>query len=91
MEMMIYVNGKQVSGVISGCEYIGEAWVKAQELAEMLDVSCALVSAETGEVIAWWEPQWVPFVCGAPPTFLGGENFEPWALCTNSGTKVCAK
>lgn len=56
MKMMIYVNGKQISGAISGCEFIGEAWVKAQELAEMLDVSCALVSAETGEVIAWWEP-----------------------------------
>ena len=56
MEMMIYVNGKQISEAISGCEYIGEAWVKAQELAEMLDVSCALVSAETGEVIVWWEP-----------------------------------
>ena len=56
MEMMIYVNGKQIGGAISGCEFIGEAWVKAQELAEILDVSCALVSAETGEVIAWWEP-----------------------------------
>ena len=56
MEMMIYVDGKQIGEIISGCEYIGEAWVKAQELAEMLDVSCALVSAETGEVIAWWEP-----------------------------------
>lgn len=56
MRMLIYVNGHQIGGAISGCEYIGEAWVKAQELAEMLDVSCALVSAETGEVIAWWEP-----------------------------------
>ena len=56
MAMLIYVNGKQIGNAISGCEYIGEAWVKAQELAEMLDVSCALVSAETGEVIAWWEP-----------------------------------
>ena len=56
MAMLIYVNGKQIGGAISGCEYIGEAWVKAQELAEMLDVSCALVSAETGEVIALWEP-----------------------------------
>ena len=56
MEMMIYVNGKQIGEAISGCEYIGEAWVRAQALAEILDVSCALVSAETGEVIAWWEP-----------------------------------
>ena len=56
MEMMIYVNGKQIGGIISGCEFIGEAWVKAQELAKMLDVSCALVNAETGEVIAYWEP-----------------------------------
>lgn len=56
MEMFIYVNGKQIGDAISGCEYIGDAWVKAQELAEALDVSCALVSAETGEVIAWWEP-----------------------------------
>ena len=56
MEMIIYVDGKQVGGIISGCEFIGEAWVKAQGLAEMLGVSCALVSAETGEVIVWWEP-----------------------------------
>ena len=56
MRVLIYVNGQQISNVISGCDYIGEAWVKAQELAEMLDVSCALVSAETGEVIVWWEP-----------------------------------
>ena len=56
MAMLIYVNGKQIGGAISGCEFIGEAWVKAQDLAEMLDVSCALVSAETGEVIALWEP-----------------------------------
>ena len=56
MRMLIYVNGKQIGIAISGCENIGEAWVKAQELAEMLDSSCALVSTETGEVIAWWEP-----------------------------------
>ena len=56
MDMMIYVNGKQISDVIGGCEFIGEAWVRAQKLAEMLNVSCALVCAETGEVIAWWEP-----------------------------------
>ena len=56
MRMLIYVNGHQIGNAIAGCEYIGEAWVKAQELAEMLDVSCALVNAETGEVIAWWEP-----------------------------------
>ena len=56
MAMLIYVNGKQIGNAISGCEFIGEAWVKAQELAEMLEVSCALVNAETGEVIAWWEP-----------------------------------
>ena len=56
MRVLIYVNGQQISNVISGCDYIGEAWVKAQELAEMLDASCALINAETGEVIAWWEP-----------------------------------
>ena len=56
MEMMIYVNGQQIGGIISGCEFIGDAWVKAQKLAETLNVSCGLVSAETGEVIAWWEP-----------------------------------
>lgn len=56
MQMMIYLDGKQIGGIISGCDFIGSAWVQAQELAEMLDVSCALVSAETGEVIAWWEP-----------------------------------
>ena len=31
-----------------------------------------------------------PFIFGEPPTFLGGENFEPWALCTNSGAKIWA-
>ena len=56
MEMIIYVDGKQIGEAICGCEYIGEAWVKAQELAEMLDVSCALVDADTGEVLVWWEP-----------------------------------
>lgn len=56
MKMLIYVNGYPMGKAISGCEFIGEAWVKAQELAEMLDVSCSLTSAETGEVIAWWEP-----------------------------------
>ena len=56
MEMLIYVDRKQIGGAISGCEFIGEAWVKAQELAETLGVSCGLVCAETGEVIAWWEP-----------------------------------
>lgn len=55
MTMLIYVDGKCV-GVASGCEFVGEAWVKAQQLAELLDVPCGLVSAETGEVIAWWEP-----------------------------------
>ena len=56
MEMMIHVNGKQIGGIISGCEFIGNAWVKAQDLAETLNVSCARVSAKTGEVIALWEP-----------------------------------
>lgn len=56
MEMMICVNGHQISDVISGCEYIGEAWVKTQQLAELLGVSCALVNAETGEVLMVWEP-----------------------------------
>ena len=54
--MVIYLNGNPVSEPLSGCDFIGEAWVKGQELAKMLDVSCALVSAETGEVIALWEP-----------------------------------
>ena len=54
--MVIYLNGNQISGIIRGCEYIGEAWVQAQQTAELLGVSCALVSVETGEVIAWWEP-----------------------------------
>ena len=56
MKVLIYLNGYSMETIISGCEFIGEAWVKAQELAEMLEVSCALVNAETGEVIAWWEP-----------------------------------
>lgn len=56
MEMRIYLNGYPMGDVLSGCDFIGDAWVRAQELAEMLNMSCALVSAETGEVIAWWEP-----------------------------------
>ena len=56
MAVTIYLNGYSMGGAISGCEFIGDAWVRAQELAKMLEVSCALVSAETGEVIAWWEP-----------------------------------
>lgn len=56
MEMVIYLNGYPMGEAISGCEFVGEVWAKVQELAEMLEVSYALVSAETGEVIAWWEP-----------------------------------
>ena len=57
MKFDIYVNGYCINKTaISGCEFVGDAWVKAQELAEMLNTSCALVSAETGEVVAWWEP-----------------------------------
>ena len=56
MKFHLYIKGQCVSRDISGCEFVGEAWVKALQIAEMLEVSCALVSAETGEVIAWWEP-----------------------------------
>lgn len=56
MAMRIYLDGYPVGGVIDGCEFVGDAWVQAQKLAETLDATCALVSAETGEVIAWWEP-----------------------------------
>ena len=55
MTMLIYLNGECV-GMVSGCEATGEAWVQAQRLAETLGVSCALVSAETGEVLVLWEP-----------------------------------
>ena len=55
MVMMIYVNGAHMV-TACGCEFVGEAWVKAQQFAETIGVSCALVSAETGEVVALWEP-----------------------------------
>jgi hypothetical protein len=55
MAMMIYLDGKCV-GVASGCEFVGEVWVQTQRLAELLCVDCALVSAETGEVLVLWEP-----------------------------------
>lgn len=55
MAMLIYLNGECV-GMASGCEFVGEVWVKTQQLAELLDVDCALVSAETGEVLVLWEP-----------------------------------
>ena len=56
MEMQICLNGFAICEPISGCDYIGSAWVQAQKLAETLGVTCGLISAETGEVIAWWEP-----------------------------------
>lgn len=37
---------------VSGCEFAWETYRKACELAEMVDKDCALVDAETGEVIA---------------------------------------
>lgn len=55
MTMMIYLDGKCV-GLASGCEFVGEVWVQTQRLAELLEVSCALVNAETGEVVILWEP-----------------------------------
>ena len=55
MEMAIYLGGNCVC-VASGCEFIGEVWVKIQQLAELLCVPCALVSTETGEVLVLWEP-----------------------------------
>ena len=76
MEMMIYLDGKIV-GVASGCEFVGEVWVQTQKLAELLCVDCALVSAETGEVLVLWEPYRVPFsFCfGASSTIVAGANF----------------
>ena len=55
MTMHIYINGKYI-GAASGCEATGEAWVQAQRLAGMLNTDCALVNAETGEVLVLWEP-----------------------------------
>ena len=55
MEMYIYLGGKYI-GKACGCEFVGEAWVQTQRLAEMLDTDCALVSADTGEVLVLWEP-----------------------------------
>jgi len=37
---------------VSGCEAAYEAYRKACELAELLGMDCALVDAETGEIIA---------------------------------------
>lgn len=37
---------------VSGCEFAWETYRKACELAEMVGKDCALVDAETGEVIA---------------------------------------
>lgn len=55
MDMWIYVNGHLV-GTACGCEAVGEAFIKAQQLAEALGVDCSMVSTETGEVLAMWEP-----------------------------------
>ena len=55
MAMLVYIAGECV-GAVSGCEATGEVWVQAQRLAEMLNTDCALVSAETGEVLVLWKP-----------------------------------
>ena len=55
MTMLVYIAGDCV-GAVSGCEATGEVWVQTQRLAEMLNTDCALVSAETGEVLVWWHP-----------------------------------
>lgn len=45
-------NGWVEIASISGCEFAWEAYRKACEFAEMVGKDCALVDAETGEVIA---------------------------------------
>ena len=55
MTMLVYIAGECV-GAVSGCEATGEVWVQTQRLAEMLSVDCALVSADTGEVLVLWRP-----------------------------------
>lgn len=53
----IYVNGCCLTKTaIISCEKVGDAWVKAQKLAETIGTTCWLVSAETGEIIILWEP-----------------------------------
>lgn len=42
---------------VSGCEFAYEAYRKACELAELLGKDCALVDAETGEVLASLESE----------------------------------
>jgi hypothetical protein len=45
-------NGWVEIASVSGCEFAYEAYRKACEFAELVSKDCALVDAETGEVIA---------------------------------------
>ena len=45
-------NGWTEIATVSGCEFAWEVYNKARELAEMVGKDCALIDAETGEVIA---------------------------------------
>ena len=50
-------NGWVEIASVSGCEAAYKAYCKACELAEMVGKDCALIDAETGEIIAHLEDE----------------------------------
>ena len=50
-------NGWVEIASVSGCEFAYEAYSKACEFAELVGKDCALVDAETGEVLASLEDE----------------------------------
>ena len=56
MKLYIYINDQRIDSPLTNDETLIVAWGEAQELAEELGVSCKLINAETGTVIALWEP-----------------------------------
>ena len=53
--MWLYFNGKFM-GKVMDSKKAGEIWVRAQQFAEALGVSCALVDAGTERKVLFWEP-----------------------------------
>lgn len=56
MEFDVFVGDVCVASGICGCEFVGEVCERAKALAAVLEEPCALVSVDTGEVVALWYP-----------------------------------
>lgn len=53
---IIYIGGREIA-TVSGTEFANEAFDKAMDLAELLNETCSLAQGETGEVIAFYNPE----------------------------------